>query len=87
MTVGRWLSLAVSAAYVLIACVADPVQMLRKNSVVPLLAFLLFPLRLIWIEGSDDIQNALIRWSAWLFGWLFLLSAGILILVGSLYGW
>jgi len=83
MTVGRWLSLAVSGAYVLIACVADPVQMLRKNSVVLLLAFFLLPLRLIWIEGSGDIQNALIRRSARFFGWFFLLGFGIL----NLYFW
>ena len=81
MTVWRWLSLAISAAYVLIACISDPVQMLRKNSVVLLLGFLLLPLRLVWIDGSDDDLNAIYRWVAWILGWLFLLAPAILNLV------
>jgi len=69
---------------VLIACVADPVQMLRKNSVVPLLAYLLVPLFLIWVEGSDDNPDALPRWLGRFLGWSFLLGFGILNLVDFL---
>jgi hypothetical protein len=84
MTVGRWLSLAIAAAQVLIACIADPVQMLRKNHVVELLAYFLFPLLLIWVEGSNDSVNAIYRWVARVLGWLFLFAPAILNLVDFL---
>ena len=38
-------------------------------------------------EAAIMLRNINIHWVTWLFGWLFLLGMGLVILDGSLYGW